>query len=106
MGQATCEVLMHLITNSWLDYRGEDYDFSSDGYEEEDNVNREDESEEWKLEGQAYGEMRQVQCLEKYRTELEFYRRARQHHVEGMDVPCLINAVRVPPGYTSKHCRI
>jgi len=68
---------LHLMANEWLDYGGNDYEFSDEEDDDENENEREygngeDEKEEWKLEGQAYDEMRlQVQCLKMYRTELE-----------------------------------
>lgn len=52
----------------------------------------------------AYDEMYfQVQCLKMYRTELEVYRRARKHGIDGKDVPRFISNVRIPPSYSSQH---
>lgn len=46
----------------------------------------------------------QAVCLKMYRSELEVYRQARQHGIDGIDVPRLISSVRIPPAYRSKNC--
>lgn len=84
---------VHVMADSWLEYGGESADFSNDEGEGEydgDDDNEEDGKEGGKLEVQAYDEMRlQVQCLKMYRIELEFYRRARQRHLDGIDIGAL-----------------
>lgn len=42
--------------------------------------------------------------LKMYRNELEVYRRAREHTMDGIDCPRFISTVRIPHAYTSKNC--
>ncbi|KAF2854172.1 hypothetical protein T440DRAFT_269989 [Plenodomus tracheiphilus IPT5] len=42
--------------------------------------------------------------LKMYRAELELYRRARWHHLDGQDVPRFISSVTIPCSYTSMAC--
>jgi hypothetical protein len=75
-------------------YAGEDED-GSDVNQEKDN----DEED-------AYGELfHQAICLKMYRAELEVYRQAREHGIDGRDVPRFISSVHIPPSYHSKHCQ-
>lgn len=95
---------LHLMSDNDLHFRGED--FWSDE-EDSDENEKENESENCnQLETWAFEELdAQVTCLKMYRAELEVYRRARQHGIDGTDVPRFIGSVRLLPGYCSKLCR-
>jgi hypothetical protein len=55
----------------------------------------------------AYEELGcQAFCLKMYRAELEVYRQARQHGIDGTDMPRFISSVRIPPSYHSKFSRL
>ncbi|KAJ4991747.1 hypothetical protein SVAN01_02862 [Stagonosporopsis vannaccii] len=89
---------VHLMANEHLHYTGEDFD-------EDDEVGNDSESSiDDEKDSNAYDEMYfQVQCLKMYRAELEVYRKARRHGIDGDDVPRFISSVRVPPNYTSRY---
>ena len=54
----------------------------------------------------AYDELYcQAFCLKMYRAELEVYRQARQHGIDGTDMPRFISSVRISPSYHSKFSR-
>ncbi|KAF9695207.1 hypothetical protein EKO04_006845 [Ascochyta lentis] len=78
-------------------YAGEDEgDTSNDGHEDgDDNQDEEDAGDELFF---------QTICLKMYRAELEVYRQARQHGIDGTDVPRFIGSVRIPTTYRSKNC--
>lgn len=85
---------LQLMNNEHLHYAGEEDEACKNANQ---NFNE--------LELDAYDELYfQVHSLKMYRTELEVYRRARSHHIDGLDVPRFISSVRIPPVYNSKHC--
>ncbi|KAH6622124.1 hypothetical protein C7974DRAFT_414790 [Boeremia exigua] len=89
---------LHLMSSQHLDDTGDDF------WDEEDEEDSESTGDEEEGLADAYTEMYfQVQCLKMYRAETEFYRRAREHHIDGVDIPRFISSVRIPPSYTSKY---
>ncbi|KAF1851184.1 uncharacterized protein K460DRAFT_361953 [Cucurbitaria berberidis CBS 394.84] len=81
------------------------YDLQDEEEDEEGSEVEEDEEDEG--EAKAYGEVfLHAFCLKMYRAELEVYRRARQHSLDGIDIPRFISSVRIPYAYTSKHCPV
>jgi hypothetical protein len=106
------DFFLHLMDYESLSYMGEDY--VEDEYDDvpgldESFSSSEDESDNSALLGEKWATEEgyyQATCLKMYRAELEAYRRARQHKMDGIDVPRFISSVRIPHGYTSKHCQV
>lgn len=88
-----------LMVDDRLHYIGDD-DGNDDDDEDDKRSQKHDERETQLYEGLYL----HVQYLKLYRTELGFYRRAREHHVDGLDVPRFLSSMRVPPSYTWRYC--
>lgn len=98
---------LHLMANKWQFYDGHDFwidDDNSKGNEHDSEPASEDEQQ---AKFDTYDEIRvQSYCLKMYRAELEVYRRAREHNIDGIDVPRFVSSVRIPASYSSKICQV
>jgi hypothetical protein len=85
------------LASEYLGYTGE-----SDEEVDDDEKSHEEDQNELDAYDELYFE---VFCLRMYSAELEVYRRARKHGIDGIHVPRFISSVRIPPSYHSKHCQ-
>ncbi|KAJ4318761.1 hypothetical protein N0V94_004275 [Neodidymelliopsis sp. IMI 364377] len=91
------EFFLKSMASEYLGYTGES---------DEEGDDQGESHEEDKNELDAYNELYfEVFCLRMYSAELEVYRRARKHRIDGIHVPRFISSVRIPRSYHSKHCQ-